>query len=623
MDLSNVDTATLQKIAGGQSQGPDLSHIETATLQKIAANKSALNAQNAAIPTPAMAMGQPTSGNLQQASAATVANATPQAQSNAILGSQMLGNAVDKINAVGGGAQETLANSIKYGGGLIGDITGKQGITNAANKISDVLHPPSFVQQAQSEHPVLSGIGNAIGGTMAMGLTGAAAGAGAEATTAAGASAAMSDTAALAASNAAMGAATAGKGNRLLGAGVGLALTGAGKAIGGLIGKAVTSTTLPNALKDVVGDANAALKGQTSDQAAATSVSNMWKVAAKVRDSLYNEFKNVEGAVDAKGVSSAASNTATKLADVMTPGQKGAFNTIANQAANVGNINDLHELSKSITSMKSLFLKTGTAPDVMAAFKGLQTSAEDTLTANAEKLGVGDAIQSARNFNKQVIVPLQDFGADKVARGEAKIDGFLNKYIITPSAAKPEGSPQSLGNLLNAMDENGKQIVTGSLMKRVAASINVGADGLNPQKGINQVQQYINTYGDKLGPQGVDQLKGMQTILEQMSAKQSTAMKAFTGGGNKIKLAIGGGIGAAVGHVVGGPIGMAAGASLGAGLIEAPVIIGNMLDSELGQHALQWIGRTGGSTGGKMALDMIEHYGSASAGKLINRAVPK
>lgn len=195
MDLSSISTEDLQKIAGSsqqstqgsQSASPDLSKISTDDLQRIAGQ----------------AKPQQPEGNMLS----RVANS----------------GVVTGINALGGGAQQTLANSIGKAGGLVGDLTGAKQITDASKFVSNTLQPSKFVQDAQARDPGLSMAGNVVGGAMAMGLTGG------------GAEAALGAKMAPIAANAVLGGATAGQGtqNRLIGAGLGVT---AGKLTDSVIG---------------------------------------------------------------------------------------------------------------------------------------------------------------------------------------------------------------------------------------------------------------------------------------------------------------------------------------------------------------------------------------------------
>jgi len=429
---------------------------------------------------------------------------------------------ISKINALGGGAQQTLANSIGYAGGLIGDLTGQKAITNISQKAAQVLQPPGFIQDTMKNNPKTTLAGNVMGEIVSMGDVGIAAGA------------VLPETAAAYAANAIIGSATAGQGltNRALGATSGLVLNKVANVVGNTASKIVSNLSLPQKMKDFVATkVNNVFKGETSDEAAQGSITNMWNIATKMRDQLYNDFKLTPGLVNTKPLANQAVQITQELADVMTPGQKGVFKTIATQAQSVKNLNDLHELTKSITDMKALFLKSGTAPDVAQSFKTIKQVAQDTLTSNAENLGVLDKLQLAQKFNKQVIVPLQEFGSDKIAAGDVSTDGFLAKFIKSPTTQRPEGSPQALGNLLNAMDSNGREVVTGSLLQRISKSIQTGADGLTPQKGVKMAQDYIDLYGDKIGPDAVNTLKGMQKMLTEATQLQSSASKLAFGSG--------------------------------------------------------------------------------------------
>ena len=518
---------------------------------------------------------------------------------------------IQKINAVGGGAQETLANSVKYGGGLVGDVLGtlntKAGdaITQGSENLSQKLMPPEFVQQAQQAHPYLSAAGNAIGGTMAMGATGLAAGA------------ALPEATADYAANAVIGAATSGHGltNRLVGAAAGATITGVAKGIGYGINKASQAMGVPEKLNAIVNEANEYLKGQTSDQAAQASISNMWNIATRVRESLYGDFKNTAGDVDVKTLANQAAQGIKDLEDVMTPGQKGAFKTIQNQAASVKNLNDLHELDKSINKMKSLFLKSGTAPDVGEAFNALKDTSSSLLDSNAESLGAGDALQLAKKFNKDVIVPLQDFGADKVARGEVSTDGFLSKFIKSPTNQNPSGSPEALGNLLNAMDDNGGKIVEANLVNKVAQAARVGADGFDPTKGIKVIDDNLKLYGDKLRPSTVDTLNGMKKVLQQGVLNPSTAQKGASSLGKHLVLdTVGAGIGAGYGYNKGGIGGALSGAAAGIGATEGLI---KLLGTSIGHSILEFIGSNPNGTA--LAKHLVTQSGSALSGKVIKQ----
>lgn len=572
VDLSTIPTAQLQQMQSqlqGQQQpsaSPDLTKIPTEQLQMMAQKLK-----------------------------------TPQVQVPTASGTPIL----DKINAFGGGAQQTLANSIGMAGGLVGDLTGNKVLTSQAEQAANALQPPGIVQQKMQENPKTALAGNAVGGIMAMGAVGGMAGM------------VLPEAAANYAANAVIGAAASGKGleNRALGAVSGLVLTKAANVVGGLVGKAISSANLSDTTKEVVGQANSVLKGQSSDQAAVASVTNMWNVATKVRNSLYAAFTGADGDVSATAIKSQAEATVNSLSDVMTPGQKGAFNTIANQAENVKNLNDLHELTKSFNDMKALFIKTGTAPDVGAAFKKIQSLAQDSLVANAEKLGVGDELSLAQKYNREIIAPLQKFGADDVTNGKVSPDGFLAKYIKNPTTNTPEGSPDKLGKLLNAMDSNGKEVVVANLINRISKTIDVGADGSNPLKGVKLIQDYVDLYGDKIGSEGTNTLLGMQKLLKEASVQQSTAMKQTMGFMKQAALPmLGGLVGGAHGYSQGGTL-----QGVGEGLagLAATAAMEKMLGSEVGRISLQWIGEH--KNGLEMAGRMLSHFMSAGAGKLVNK----
>lgn len=509
---------------------------------------------------------------------------------------------VSGINAIGAGAGDTINRSIASTEQFATDLATHLGLSQAHKTAIDtatsnitnanIANKPEFLQQAQAEHPILSGIGNAIGGTMAIGATGAITGP-------------LSPMKAAIASNALIGSITAGDQNRLLGAGVGAAIGGAT----GLLGKAISAVAskiptpiLKTKISDYLTQANDYLKGTTTTQAAQESVANNVNLIRAVRNDYYKPITQSTAGIEPNVVKALSD----KVAKLGSP-------ALDQQVSNIKNLGDLNNFKQQLGDNYFTYISKDQPLDVRQAFSDAQDFTKSNVQSLASKVGLADQLRAADTFNASVVSPLQKSGMMKIADGKTNVDSLLSRFIKDPSKSMPEGSPQKLGQLLDGMDANGRQIVTSNILSKIAHSVNVGTDGFAPSKGLGIIDSYKNLYGDQLGPESIKTLDGMKEILKKGIQTPSTAQNAVGGAGAVIKNHLGAAAaGGAVGGLHAGPIGAVIGATL------APMaqdLISSLASSGAGQKVLQAIGTGNGS---KLAGEAIAHYMASISGSSVN-----
>lgn len=429
---------------------------------------------------------------------------------------QKAADAVEPINALGGGIATGLVNAGRAVGGLATDPLPEsiqKPLRAAGGAVADALTPApdSIPGQAMQARPKTAMAGEFIGQVAPYAIPGIGASAGANLGLAGVAGAAQADDGFL---------------NRLGGATLGVATAGAVNLAGKAIQSGISALRSPNLVKeatkyvaDKVDDLSASLKGSPRE-IGAQSVANVYNATRQVDDELFNTFRAAQANVapEIRTVQRAMEDMLDSLEPNMSGAQRQALKSAIEQSKGATSIADLHDLRKLLAKNGKSFLPQD--GEVFAsAFRAVKATVDDQMKAAAEKAGVLKEYLGANAHYQEKLLPLINAGSDDVANalsaqgqkvdpvGAAKVlDSWIDKNI------KP-GNPNTTKAFLNTLDPVGREAVEVRLMEKVAEKV-----GASTNPGVmfkKELAKYAGTADAILSPQNKKMMDGIVRVLDE------------------------------------------------------------------------------------------------------------
>lgn len=487
---------------------------------------------------------------------------------------------VKTINALGGGIQQGLANTV--------------GTAVGSPATAQVLSPPDIVKQDMTDNPTTATAGNLIGSIApAVGATIATGGALAPLLGEGIINAVVA--------NSLVGSVLAGPEHRGMGA-----VIGGGTA---LLAPIVTSTanylvkasSIGTKVKQVVGQISSQIKGMP-DKVAAQSQANMWNTANAVENKLFTEFRNVPGKVDGGYIAAKAATFLNDHLDELSPTQRSAIQNYIMNSAKATNLAELHDARKAFAFDYNKFDKLNVSQKVYSGFRSLINESDFVLKNNAEVLGVGQQFNLANRYYKDTVLPLINTGAKETAEAldaatmakapldAAKItDGLINRYI-------KNSTPEQAKTFLNTLDDTGRKAVEVQMINnalKTATSKTGDVDYVALKTAINNINQ---SHGSIFSEPTKKILAGLNNTIDEATTIGGMTLDLAKIGPTSKVYAAGAGLGM-LGYAAGGPAAIGAGLSL--------VGISKLLGTPTGQNLLIKAGSEGGKRIGKAIVEGI------------------
>lgn len=524
---------------------------------------------------------------------------------------------VTGINAVGGGAQTGIANTI-------GTAIGSQ-------KVTDALSPPQHVQNAMAEDPNLAMAGKAAG---YIGAGAAAVGGAAEA------GAAMFGEGMLTSlgANAVAGAALAGPGNRTLGGVLGAGTALVAPVLSSTSNYLAKSLTLDSRVKSLVSEINGKIEG-TPDVVAAKSQANMWNTVDSTDKQNFSALDS-KAATKISTIPQQASDQAKlilqkyedpKVLGNLTGPQRDIVQQIAdwskqetktipssslvnasgnplqgevNQVINSSTKFSLAELqgarkgldqaiSQAFDQSENGAISKGIAKDLLS----IRAPLEQDLLGAADKAGLKDQYLNANNFYKQSVLPMINTGArdtaDALANAGTKpldadkiTDGLINRYV---NPNKPEVTK----TFLNSLDPVGRQAVEAQVVNNALKKATNNIDNIDPLVFKTNIQTVQKQLGDVLSPNTNKMLNGLNKAIDQGTTLLGMKL-------DMAKIQTGYKIGAGASAL--GAITYGAGGGVAVGIGTVALGLNALVKTKFGQQMLIRAGTKGGEEVGKQLV---------------------
>ena len=492
---------------------------------------------------------------------------------------------INKINALGGGIQTGLANTI--------------GTAIGSPQTSEALSPPGFVQQSMEENPYTAMAGKGVGYVApAAALTMATGGA----------------TAPLLgrglinsmAANSIAGSILAGPENRMLGAGLGAATAGIAPVVSNTVNYLVKASTIKTQLHRAVSSISSKLTG-TPDKIAAQSQANLWNAADAVENKLFETFRNVPGKVNGGLIASKASQFLNQFDDALTAPQRRVLEDLISNTSKSTNLGMLHDARKALAIDFNKFTKQSVSQSVYKGFKDLASTLDDIMMKSADDLGVGHDYRIANKFHKDTIMPLMDTGAKETAdalkdvtkypmSASKRIDGLIDKYI------KPN-KPEVATEFLSTLDDVGRQSVEVQTVNNIVKKATMPTGDIDYLRLKEGIKLYQTSLGKSFSPETNKMMTGLSKLVDEATQIGGMTLDlARVGPTSKIYAGL-----AAAGAVTYASSGAMA-AGMGLGLLG----VSKLISTKIGQDLLIRAGSEGGKAVGKSIVDAMILQGTLS-----------